>query len=83
MALLKHKRKRTNKISKLLHKILDSMKVVYEIAKVLKAIIELFHWLKKQAFPTMPVFLDNFNYLGLFVQKVFILASLIIIYIIL
>ena len=32
----------TNRISKLLHKILDSMKIVYEIAKVLKAIYDLF-----------------------------------------
>jgi hypothetical protein len=42
MSTSKHKRKSTNKISKLLHKILNSMKIVYEIAKVLKNIIELF-----------------------------------------
>ena len=39
---LKPKRKSTNKVSKLLHKILDSMQIVYEIAKVLKAIIDIF-----------------------------------------
>ena len=38
-----HKRKSTNHISKLLRKILDSLKLVYEIGKVLKSIIELFH----------------------------------------
>ena len=41
---LKRKRKNTNKVSKLLHKILSSMKIVYEIAKVLKSIIDLFRW---------------------------------------
>lgn len=38
----KRKRKSTNKISKLLHKILNSLKIVYEIAKVLKSIIDIF-----------------------------------------
>lgn len=38
----KHKRKSTNKVSKLLHKILNSLKIVYEISKVLKDIIDIF-----------------------------------------
>ena len=39
----KHKKKSTNKVSKFLHKILDSMKIIYEIAKVLKSIFDIFH----------------------------------------
>ena len=34
--------KNANNVSKLLHKILNSMKIVYEIAKVVKSIFGLF-----------------------------------------
>lgn len=57
----KHKRKRTNKISKLLSRILDSLKIVYEIVKLLKSIFELFHWLKKSGVQSgTPDFFDKF-----------------------
>ena len=39
----KHETKSTNKVYKLLHKILASLKIVYEIVKVLKSICDLFH----------------------------------------
>ena len=43
MAVKKQRRKSTSKIEKLLHKILDLLKIVYKILKVLKAICDLFH----------------------------------------
>ena len=39
----KHMRKCTKSISKFLHKILDNIKIIYEISKVLKDIIDIFH----------------------------------------
>ena len=42
MKVEKHKKKSTNKIRRLLHNILEALKIVFEILKVLKAIFELF-----------------------------------------
>ena len=39
----KHMRKSTKSISKFLHKILTNMKIIYEITKMLKDIIDVFH----------------------------------------
>lgn len=39
----KHMRKSTKSISKFLHKILTNMKIIYEITKALKDIIDVFH----------------------------------------
>ena len=39
----KHMRKNTKSISKFLHKVLNNIKTIYEIAKVLKKIIDVFH----------------------------------------
>ena len=39
----KHMRKSTKSISKFLHKVLNNIKIIYEIAKVLKKIINVFH----------------------------------------
>lgn len=39
----KHMRKSTKNISKFLHKVLTNMKIIYEITKVLKNIIDVFH----------------------------------------
>ena len=43
MSSPKHMRKSTKSISKFLHKVLNNVKIIYEITKVLKAIIDVFH----------------------------------------
>ena len=43
MRKAKHMRKSTKSISKFLHKVLTNMKIIYEITKVLKNIIDVFH----------------------------------------
>ena len=43
MRKTKHMRKSTKSISKFLHKVLTNMKIIYEITKVLKDIINVFH----------------------------------------
>ena len=39
----KHMRKSTKSVSKFLHKVLSNMKIIYEITKLLKDIIDVFH----------------------------------------
>ncbi len=39
----KHMRKSTKSVSKFLHKVLSNMKIIYEITKMLKDIIDVFH----------------------------------------
>ena len=43
MRKAKHMRKSTKSISNFLHKVLTNMKIIYEITKVLKDIINVFH----------------------------------------
>ena len=43
MRKAKHMRKSTKSFSKFLHKVLSNMKIIYEITKVLKDIIDVFH----------------------------------------
>lgn len=57
MKVEKHKRKSTNKIKKFLHNILEALKIVFEILKVLKAILNYFRDSKNRHSTTVPVFL--------------------------
>ena len=43
MRKAKHMKKSAKSISKFLHKVLTNMKIIYEITKVLKNIIDVFH----------------------------------------